>query len=171
MKFTALFILLCIVMPLEAQQASIQEATASIRFVFEDKDVDGTLGDFQFTGTIDPNAITTASIAGSVATETLDTDNWLRNRHLRGKKYFNAGAYPRISFTSHSIEVTDSGFSVSGTLTLKGVTKNIVWEFTDSTTEFTGTTAINTQDYGISIYDERSRNIVSITIVMPYTGY
>lgn len=156
-------------MSLQAQQITVQEATASVQFLFEDKDVDGTIGDFKFTGAIDPTAITTSTISGSVATATLDTDNWLRNRHLRGKKYFHASSYPRISFTSHRITMTDGGFRVSGTLTLKGKTQDVIWEFTDSGTAFTGTTAINTQDYGISIYDDRARNAVSITVTIPYT--
>ncbi len=160
------FLLLCVSMV--AQELSINEANTSITFFFEDQEVSGTMSDFDFTGLINLQAIEESTISGSIRTESLDTDNWLRNRHLRSKKYFSAKAHPRLYFKSNRIESTDSGFRVSGELIIKGISKPVVWNFTDSNTSLIGTTTINTHDYDIKVYDKRSRNKVSITITLPY---
>ncbi|WP_299677395.1 YceI family protein [uncultured Dokdonia sp.] len=152
-----------------AQKITIQEDQTKIYFTFPDQDVEGELSDFKFTGAIDLNTIEAAVISGSAATETLDTDNWFRDRHLRSKKYFSAKAHPLLYFKSNRIASTNSGFRVSGQLTIKGITQNCIWNFTIQENNLIGTAHINTHDYNIKVYDEQSRNNVSIKIVLPYT--
>lgn len=160
------FLLLC--GSIISQELSIDEANTQITFFFEDQEVSGTMSDFDFTGQINLQAIQESSISGSVRTESLDTDNWLRNRHLRSKKYFSAKAHPRLYFKSNQIEATHNGFRVSGELIIKGISRSVTWDFTKTNTSLIGTTTINTQDYAISVYDERSRNKVTITITLVY---
>ena len=152
-----------------SQQITINQKETKVTFVFLDQDVRGELRDFMFTGNIDLAAIETSTLSGTVATETLDTNNWLRSRHLRSKKYFHAKAHPTLSFKSNTIQSIDGGFRVSGSLTIKGITKDVVWDFSINESSLEGTTSINTQDYSINIYDERERNNVNIEIVFPYT--
>ncbi|WP_299214712.1 YceI family protein [uncultured Dokdonia sp.] len=152
-----------------AQQITINEDQATIHFTFVDKEVDGELSDFTFTGSIDLNALETSTIGGSVATETLDTNNWFRNRHLRSEKYFSTKAHPRLYFKSNTIKSTAMGFRVSGQLTIKGITQDVAWDFTKSEGNLIGVATINTHDYDIKVYDERERNQVTIKIVLPYT--
>ena len=152
-----------------AQKITIKDDQASINFTFVDKEVDGEISGFTFTGSIDLGSLETSTISGSVVTETLDTDNWFRSRHLRSEKYFSAKAHPKLSFKSNNIESTATGFRVSGQLTIKGITQNVIWDFSKSETTLMGVTSINTHDYDIKIYDERERNKVSIKILLPYT--
>ncbi len=152
-----------------AQQITINEDQVKVNFNFTSEDVEGELSDFKFTGNIDITSIATAIISGSVATESLDTDNWLRNRHLRSKKYFSTKTHPRLSFKSNTIEFTDLGFRVSGVMTIKGITKDVVWKFVKTREELIGFANINTHDYDIKVYDERERNEVVIEIILPYT--
>ena len=154
---------------MRAQKITIKDNQATVNFTFVDKEVNGEISGFRFTGNIDLGAIETSTISGSVATETLDTDNWFRNRHLRGEKYFSAKAHPRLSFKSKSIQATATGFRVSGQLIIKGITQEVVWDFTKSEKTLIGTTSINTHDYNIKVYDERERNKVVIKILLPYT--
>lgn len=152
-----------------AQKITVKEDQASINFNFIDKEVDGDISGFTFTGSIDLSSLETSTISGSVITETLDTNNWFRSRHLRSEKYFSAEVHPKLSFKSNSIMATASGFRVSGQLTIKGITKEVVWDFTQSENTLIGATAINTHDYDIKVYDERERNKVLIKILLPYT--
>jgi len=168
MKVTIISCFLLFTLVCKAQQITIQDDKAKIHFTFIDQDVEGELSDFKFTGGIDLNTIETAVIAGSVATETIDTNNWLRSRHLRSKKYFSAKEHPRLSFTSNKITLTASGFRVSGQLTIKGSTQTITWDFTIQENNLIGTASINTHDFNINIYDEKSRNEVAIKIILPY---
>jgi len=162
--FTALFL------SLNAQPIVIDESKATVAFVFMDDDVDGTISDFKFTGNIDLNNLTESSFSGSVAMNTLDTDNWLRNRHLRSKKYFNNKQYPRLYFKSTAVR--DGGgreFLVEGTLTIKGISKPVTLTFTRRTNELYGGVMINTGDFDINIHDESDRNMTQIRITLPYT--
>jgi polyisoprenoid-binding protein YceI len=169
MKISILYIFLLCSFVTAAQELTINEADTRISFYFQDQEVSGTMSDFVFTGQININAIENAVISGSVASESLDTDNWFRNRHLRSTKYFSSKTHPRLHFTSTGVESTGDGFRVSGTLTIKGITQEITWLFKNKTdTTFVGTTTINTQDFDIHVYDKRARNEVSITITMPY---
>ncbi|MEP0266274.1 YceI family protein [Dokdonia sp.] len=169
MKISILYVfLLCSSLTL-AQELTIDEDNTHISFYFQDQEVSGTMSDFIFMGQIDLDAIESATISGSVASESLDTDNWFRNRHLRSTKYFSSKTHPRIYFKSTLIESTGQGFRVSGTLTIKGITQEITWFFKNKAdTTFVGTTTINTQDFDIYVYDKRSRNEVSIMITIPY---
>ena len=48
------------------------------------------------------------------------------DEHLRGEDFFQTDQYPTISFVATSIESKgDSGYAVTGDLTMKGVTKPI----------------------------------------------
>lgn len=152
-----------------AQKITIKEDQASVNFVFVDKEVDGEISGFKFTGSIDLNSLETSTLSGFVITETLDTNNWFRSRHLRSEKYFSAETHPKLSFKSNSITATATGFRVSGQLMIKGITKNVEWNFTKSEDNLLGTATINTHDYDIKVYDERERNMVVIKILLPYT--
>ena len=98
--------------------------------------------------------------------ETLDTDNWLRNRHLRSSKYFNNKEYPRLYFQSNSISRNGNEYIVKGTLTIKGISKEVTFLFQRSGTGYKGTAEINSADFDINIHKEHSQNAVAVTIFM-----
>jgi polyisoprenoid-binding protein YceI len=87
--------------------------------------------------------------AGSIA-----TGNKARDSHLRKEEYFNAGAFPSIHFVSGKVTKTKTGeFTVSGRLTIKGVTKEINFPFTATPKGggilFEGTFTLNRRDYSV----------------------
>jgi polyisoprenoid-binding protein YceI len=106
--------------------------------------------------------------SGSVGTRTIDTNNWLRSRHLRARKYFNASDFPKITFNSTSVSGTKDRFQVSGSLVIKGVENTVLWKFENDGKHLTGTTTINSRDYDISIHDDKIRNKVTLTVILPY---
>jgi polyisoprenoid-binding protein YceI len=152
-----------------AQQIQIDEAKTSVSFLFLDDDVDGTLSDFKFTGNLNLNDLETSTISGSVASETIDTNNWLRNRHLRNK-YFETDTFPLISFKSSSISTSEGSILVYGTLTIKNISKTVKFSFTNKNNVFTGKAAINASDFDIFIHDDAYRNKLTIKISMPFTS-
>ena len=87
-KALFLFLIVCTQLII-AQNIVINEDKTTVDFLFLDDDVDGRLSDFKFTGTLNFNALETSTLSGTVSTETIDTDNWFRNRHLRNK-YFKS---------------------------------------------------------------------------------
>lgn len=127
--------------------------------------VNGRFGDF--TGTIvfddaDPSKI---SVEGTAVTATITTDNAKRDAHLKTPDFFDAEKYPALTFKS--TKVTASGknkYKVAGDLTMRGVTKPVVFdgEFLGSGSTamggqnagvkagFKATTVVNRKDFGIN---------------------
>ena len=168
MKNIILMALLVTTSLLPAQVIHIMEAEANVAFNFVDDDVDGVFEGFVFTGQVDLNNLSNSVLSGSVETKTIDTNNWLRSRHLRAKKYFNAKDFPKLTFKSTAISGARNAFRVSGTLKIKGIEKSVVWKFTNDGKILKGTTTINTTDFDIEIHGDRQRNKTVVTITLPY---
>ncbi len=86
-----------------------------------------------FKGNIDfePNNLAQSSISGSVDATTVDTENSLRDGHLREKEdFFQVAKYPRVTLKSTKIEKSGSGYIGTFDLTLKNVTKSLKIPFT-----------------------------------------
>lgn len=86
-------------------------------------------GEFtDFEGTIEiGDDISTAKIHGKVNVASVDTSEEQRDDHLRSPDFFDAETYPEMTFVSTRIEaVDDETFRITGDLTLRGVTKEIV---------------------------------------------
>ncbi len=141
-------------------------STAEITFTFVSKNVDGGISGFSSSSSIDLENVSTSKFKGSVAVETLKTGNFLRDWSLKGKKYFNADTYPEISFESTSIETTNTGFRVTGNLTLKGKSKPITIDFTQKANQLIGTTTLFSSDFGINIKKERKDNEVIVNFLL-----
>ena len=165
-KVIFLFLFVCI-QAVKSQPVTIDEDKASVNFLFLDDDVDGTLSDLKFTGNIDLKQLELASIGGTVASETIDTDNWLRNRHLRNK-YFKVKEYPVLSFKSSSIIASKDIFMVAGLLTIKGIEKPVTFTLSKKMNQLVMEASINASQFDIFIHDEPERNKVDIVIVLPY---
>jgi len=87
--------------------------------------------------------------AGSIA-----TGNKTRDSHLRKEEYFNVEKFPSIRFVSTKVTSTKAGaFTVSGRLTIKGVTKEISFPFTAKPKGagilFEGTFTLDRRDYSV----------------------
>ncbi|MFJ5998899.1 YceI family protein [Streptomyces sp. NPDC092370] len=98
-------------------------------------------------------------------TSSVDTGVEQRDAHLVGRDFLDAMTYPRMRFTSTAVEQTGADlFSMSGELTIKGVTRPVVLDMTyiGSVTDpfgydrvgFDGTTTINRSDWGLT-YNSR----------------
>lgn len=166
-KFLLLTLLFCCSFGLYAQQLQINESKATVSFLFLDDDVDGKLSDFKFSGNIDLKQLETASIGGTVASETIDTNNWFRDRHLRNK-YFKVKEFPLLSFKSSSIVASKDVFNVAGLLTIKGIEKPVTFTLSKKVKQLVMEASINASQFDIFIHDEPGRNKVDIVIVLPY---
>lgn len=89
------------------------------------------------TGTVgyDAGDLAKTTFDLSVASNSIDTRNSNRDKDLKGPDFFDVKQFPTLSFKSTSVSKTgDNTMSVTGDLTLHGVTKSITVpiEFTGS---------------------------------------
>jgi polyisoprenoid-binding protein YceI len=91
----------------------------------------------KFTGiggriNFDPQNPTAGSFDITVDAATVNTDNSMRDKHLRGESYFDIANYPRIHFISTSVltGADKETFLLTGQLTIKNKTREIKFPFT-----------------------------------------
>jgi|SRR3569833_2376096 len=102
----------------------------------------------------------------------INTDNSLRDEHLRGEAYFDVKKYPKIKLESTKIQPGNKAGSYlfQGKLTIKNVSQNVSFPFTATAAadgyQFAGTFKIRRKDFGVggtsTISDELQ---VSLNIV------
>jgi polyisoprenoid-binding protein YceI len=70
-----------------------------------------------------------AVINFAVDINSIDTDNEKRDGHLKSDDFFNAAKYPEMTFKSKSFrKVTDKKYELSGDLTIRNITKPVVFD-------------------------------------------
>ncbi|OLZ66917.1 polyisoprenoid-binding protein [Streptomyces sp. IMTB 2501] len=98
-------------------------------------------------------------------TASVDTGVEQRDAHLVGRQFLDAAAYPRMTFTSTTVQLGGKDvYRMTGDLTIKDTTRPVDLELTyighvtdafgDERVGFDGTTTINRSDWGLT-YDAR----------------
>lgn len=93
--------------------------------------------------------------------KSVDTRDEGRDRHLRTSDFFDAENYPTMTFKSKKVEpVSNDEFRVLGDLTIRGVTKEVVFnaEYAGQVKDSSGNqraglnakTSINRKDFGLT---------------------
>lgn len=101
---------------------SVDAVHSAIRFDVIDvesmaKSVSGRFTDFE--GTLEGDA---QSLAGVVQTSSVNSDNEMRDNHLRAADMLDTARYPEIRFESKAVEhVQDDRYKIRGDLTIKEI--------------------------------------------------
>lgn len=124
--------------------------------------VRGSFGTFTASFVLDGNDPSRSTAEAVVEATSVTTGNAQRDEHLRTGDFFAVAEHPQITFHSTSVGGTVAGgdLTVSGELTIKGVTKPVTLavEFQGLATDpygnlragFEATTTINRKDWGVS---------------------
>ncbi|MDD2763547.1 MAG: YceI family protein [Opitutaceae bacterium] len=83
----------------------------------------------KFTGTIvvDRDELEKSSVEATIEVASMDTRAEKRDAHLQSPDFFDASTFPAMTFKSKSWQKTgDDAFDVTGDLTIKQVTKEVV---------------------------------------------
>lgn len=130
----------------------------SVRHVFSN--VTGTFDTFSGSITVDPSDLSTATVEASIDIASVDTHNEKRDGHLKTPDFFDAAKFPTMTFKSKAWKRTgDNTYDVTGDLTIRDVTKEIVLKVTSlgfgpgmmgtKVSGWEATAKINRQDYGV----------------------
>src|SRR5580765_1397139 len=111
MKLTSLVIcFLCTSIVASAQYKPVHEGS-SIKFKIKNFgfDVMGSFGGLQGNIHFDPQNESADSFDVSIDASTINTDNSLRDKHLKDETYFDINNYPRIRLVSSKVAADKSG--------------------------------------------------------------
>jgi polyisoprenoid-binding protein YceI len=141
---------------------TIDTVHTHVGFVIKHVMVSKVRGRFtEFSGTIvtaDDPAQSTVSV--SVQASSIDTDNDMRDNHVRSADFFDAENHPTLSFAATGLRYQDDQFLLDGDLTIRGTTRPVtlaIEEFGFGPGQQGGTKAgfsasaqINRSDFGVS---------------------
>jgi polyisoprenoid-binding protein YceI len=122
--------------------------------------VHGHFGGVNGTIKLDPADLTKASVNATVDVTTVDTGVAQRDGHLKSPDFFDVAKFPAMTFVSKTVTRSGDGYSVTGDLTMHGVTKPVVLEMEPSKEQigpdgkahrgFDATTTIHRPDFGLA---------------------
>lgn len=87
--------------------------------------VHGALSNVKGNVIFDEKDITKSSVQATADTTTVNTNVEARDKDLRSPKFFNVDKYPQLSFKSTSMSNKGGKLTLTGDLTLIGVTKSV----------------------------------------------
>lgn len=124
--------------------------------------VSGEITGMKGTFTTDGKDVTKTTADVTLDLATINTNNAKRDEHLKSADFFDTAKFPTIAFKSTKVTKGKGGhFTMTGTLTMHGVTKDVTLTDGDLTSEvkdpwgmtrraFTAKTKINRKDYGLN---------------------
>jgi polyisoprenoid-binding protein YceI len=144
-----------------AYQIDKNHSEASFKVRHLTGNVRGRFNDFAGSVTGDPAKPEGGSVEFTIKSASIDTGVPDRDNHLKSADFFDATKYPDITFKSSKITAKGNNqFDVAGTLTMRGVAKEVVLPVTllgtgkdprgNDIASFELETKLNRKDYGIS---------------------
>lgn len=115
---------------MQAAPYKIDEKHSNVSFKVSHVVVANVSGDFaKFSGVvdIDPKTKTLTKLDGEIEISSINTHNEERDGNLLGDAYFDAGTYPKGILKAKKITKVKNGIRVEADLTLRGVTKKVVF--------------------------------------------
>ena len=109
---------------------NIDTAHSNAQFTVRHMMISNVRGSFKKVGgsiLYDPDNLTASAVEATIDAASINTNDEQRDGHLRSADFLNAERYPSITFKSTKIaRVNDEETSVTGNLTIHGVTKEVV---------------------------------------------
>lgn len=122
--------------------------------------VRGQFNEFSGTAHVDTETPANSKVEVSIVANSISTGNEQRDGHLLSGDFFETEAFPNITFTSTDVARDGDEWTITGDLTIKGVTHSIAvpFEFTGSATDpfgntrigFEGEATLLRKDWGLS---------------------
>ena len=122
--------------------------------------VRGSFKEFTGTAHVDTANPANSKVEISIVANSIDTGQQQRDDHLRSGDFFESEQYPDITFTSTDVSRDGDDWTITGDLTIKGITHSVAvpFEFTGSAQDpfgntrigFEGEATIKRSDWGMS---------------------
>ncbi|MDB4924183.1 YceI family protein [Mucilaginibacter sp.] len=166
---TLIIPLLILVTAASAQKTAINKATIKFQLKNLGINTGGTINGLQATIQFAPDKLDSSTIEALLDVSSINTENDLRDKHLRSDEFFDVEKFPKITMKSMSFK-HKSGDNYTGqfSLTIKDKTKvfevPFIYTATDNTATFKGGIKLNRLDFGIGSKSLVMSNDVSVSI-------
>jgi polyisoprenoid-binding protein YceI len=122
--------------------------------------VRGTFAKWTATVALDEADLTKSTVEAHIDVNSIDTREPKRDEHLKSADFFDAAKFPDIRFKSKKVEKAGEHYRLSGALTIKDVTKDVVLDveysgkakdpWGNERAVFTAHTSVDRKDFGLT---------------------
>jgi len=155
MKKLITLILIIGIMPLcRAQYKPVSQGSA-VKFTIKNLgfNVDGNFSGLDGNINFDTQNPAASSFDVTINAASINTDNSLRDEHLKGDGFFDIKNYPRIRLASSQISGNNGNYLFKGQVTIKGKSQPLSFPFTASALAdglaFKGSFKLKRRDFGV----------------------
>ncbi len=138
---------------------------------FKSKDPSGVFKTMKGTIKFDEADLPNSKFDLQFVVSSISTGNGMMNKKAQIEEWFNAAKYPEIKFTSTKVVKSGSDYSVSGKLTIKGITKekNIPLKATKvgANYTFSGSFTVNRMDFKVGHKSDAVPDVMNISYAIP----
>lgn len=129
----------------------IDNKKSSILFTVTDLgiEIEGKFRTFSGTVSFTPEDLEQSVFQITIPVKSINTENRMRDEHLREEEFFDAANYPNIVFTAQEVTKNKDHFIVTGMLSIKGKSKQISIPFTYKNASFSGHFSLDRNDYKV----------------------
>jgi len=167
-KLTSLSVILALSLLVSAQPAQAagykidaDHSTVSFQIKHLLSKVTGRFNNFSGSFVYEPGKPETWNANLTIQAESIDTNVAARDKHLRSEDFFDVAKFSTLKFESTGVtDASESGFKLTGNLTIHGVTKPVVLDveilgiatdpWKNTIASFTAVTKINRKDFGLT---------------------
>lgn len=139
----------------------------SVKFISDDPT--GVFQKMEGTIQFDESDLANSSFDVKVDVSSINTGKGMQNRHAVSDKWFDAATYPHIRFVSEKFSQTAEGYTVSGTMEIKGIKQAFDIPFTFKDNVFTGAFPVNRIDFGIGESHKKVPDVIAVELSVPVT--
>ncbi|MCB2222011.1 MAG: YceI family protein [Bacteroidetes bacterium] len=154
MKLSSLIyiITLALLAPITGSAQAINQDSSMVTFELSNlgiNTVEGTITGFEGIVFFDADDLSESIFDVCIDPATVNSGIAVRDRALLEEDYFGVEIHPQICYRSDQIVKTKEGFVSNGTLTMKGISREVSIPFVSKGNELTGSLEINRTDYNV----------------------
>jgi len=139
---------------------------------FAGTDAEGIFKDMTGSIQFDVENPENSTFAFTVAVSSINTGKGMKNKHAVSSKWFDAEAYPNITFQSKSVAKDGADYLVTGTMNIHGVAKEMTIPFAFKENTFSSNFSVNRMDFGVGTMKGMSKKVsneIKLDVTIPVT--
>ena len=139
---------------------------------FSGTDVEGIFKELKGTIQFNENEVENSKFNFTINVNSINTGNGMKNKHAISDKWFDAEAYPTISFESKKVVKSANGYEVTGSMSIRDIAKEMTIPFTFENNLFKSSFSVNRIDFGVGSMKGMSKKVsneIKLEVSIPVT--
>lgn len=126
---------------------------------FSGTKVEGVFTDLKGDVQFNESSVTDSKFSFSIAVNSINTGNGMKNKHAKSDKWFDAEAYPNITFKSSKVVKSGNGYQVTGDMNIHGISKEMTIPFTFDNNTFNSKFSVKRLDFKVGNMEGMSKKV------------